>query len=51
MALVAPFTVIGAPIGTKLSHVVSPQQLRRVFGLLLVAIGLRMFSGGIRFLA
>ncbi|MEO0350650.1 MAG: sulfite exporter TauE/SafE family protein [Cyanobacteria bacterium P01_A01_bin.15] len=51
VALVAPFTMIGAPIGTKLSHVVSPQQLRRVFGLLLVAIGLRMFSGGIRFLA
>ncbi|MEL6129704.1 MAG: sulfite exporter TauE/SafE family protein [Cyanobacteria bacterium J06627_3] len=51
VALVAPFTVIGAPIGTKLSHSISPQQLRRIFGLLLVVIGLRMFGGGIQFLA
>ena len=51
VALVAPFTVMGAPIGTRLSHVISPQQLRRIFGLLLVVIGLRMFGGGIQFLA
>ena len=51
VALVAPFTVLGAPIGTKLSHVISPNQLRRIFGLLLVVIGLRMFSGGLQFLA
>ena len=51
VALVAPFTVLGAPIGTRLSHVISPQQLRRIFGLLLVVIGLRMFSGGLQFLA
>ena len=51
VALVAPFTVIGAPIGTRLSHVISPQQLRRIFGLLLVIIGLRMFGGGLQFLA
>ena len=51
VALVAPFTMIGAPIGTKLSHVVAPQQLRRIFGLLLIVIGLRMFGGGLQFLA
>ncbi len=51
VALVAPFTMIGAPIGTQLSHIISPQQLRRIFGLLLVVIGLRMFGGGIQFLA
>ncbi|MEA5465337.1 sulfite exporter TauE/SafE family protein [Leptothoe sp. PORK10 BA2] len=51
VALVAPFTMIGAPIGTQLSHIISPQQLRRIFGWLLVVIGLRMFSGGIQFLA
>lgn len=51
VALVAPFTVLGAPIGTKLSHTISPQHLRRIFGLLLVVIGLRMFGGGIQFLA
>lgn len=51
VALVAPFTMIGAPIGTQLSHSISPQQLRRIFGLLLLVIGLRMFGGGIQFLA
>ena len=38
VALVAPFTMIGAPIGTKLPHASSPQHLRRVLGLLLVVI-------------
>ncbi|EKV00899.1 putative permease [Leptolyngbya sp. PCC 7375] len=51
VALVAPFTMLGAPIGTQLSHIISPQQLRRIFGWLLVVIGLRMFGGGIQFLA
>ncbi|MEM7062429.1 MAG: sulfite exporter TauE/SafE family protein [Cyanobacteria bacterium P01_B01_bin.77] len=51
VALVAPFTMMGAPIGTQLSHSIPPQQLRRIFGLLLVVIGLRMFGGGIQFLA
>ncbi len=50
VALVAPFTMMGAPIGTRLSHRISPQQLRRVFALLLVTIGLRMFSGGLQLL-
>ena len=51
VALVAPFTMLGAPIGTRLSHIISPQQLRQIFGLLLVIIGLRMFGGGIQFFA
>lgn len=51
VALVAPFTMIGATLGTQLSHTIAPQQLRRIFGLLLVVIGLRMFGGGIHLLA
>ncbi|MEM9805931.1 MAG: sulfite exporter TauE/SafE family protein [Cyanobacteria bacterium P01_D01_bin.56] len=51
VALVAPFTMIGAPIGAQLSHIISPQQLRRIFGWLLVVIGLRMFGGGVQFFA
>jgi uncharacterized membrane protein YfcA len=51
VALVAPFTILGAPLGTMLSHRLPAQQLKRVFALLLMFIGLRMLGDGFQFLA
>ncbi|MEO1403693.1 MAG: sulfite exporter TauE/SafE family protein, partial [Cyanobacteria bacterium J06635_1] len=48
VALVAPFTVLGAPLGTLLSHRIPRQQLRRVFALLLMVVGVRMLGGGLQ---
>ena len=42
IALVAPFTVLGAPIGTLLSHRVPANLLRRIFAVLLLVIGGKM---------
>ncbi|MEL6249288.1 MAG: sulfite exporter TauE/SafE family protein [Cyanobacteria bacterium J06627_15] len=50
IALVAPFTMLGAPIGTLLSHRIPAERLRRIFALLLVFIGVRMLSGSLRYL-
>lgn len=42
--LVAPFTMIGAPIGARLTTVVPKEILRSIFALLLLFLGLKMFS-------
>ncbi|MEM8810223.1 MAG: sulfite exporter TauE/SafE family protein [Cyanobacteria bacterium P01_G01_bin.38] len=51
VALVAPFTMLGAPLGTILSHRIPRQQLRKVFALLLLVVGVRMLGGGLQGLA
>ncbi|MEM9164143.1 MAG: hypothetical protein AAGC54_13880 [Cyanobacteria bacterium P01_F01_bin.4] len=40
--------MLGAPLGTILSHRIPRQQLRKVFALLLVVVGLRMLGGGLQ---
>ncbi|MEO0647264.1 MAG: sulfite exporter TauE/SafE family protein [Cyanobacteria bacterium J06650_10] len=45
IALVAPFTVLGAPLGTLLSHRVPADQLRRIFAVLLLGVGGKMLLG------
>ena len=45
IALVAPFTMLGAPIGARLSQVISAQKLRRFFALLLLCLSARMLAG------
>lgn len=42
VAILAVATTIGAPLGVKLSHKLSPENLKRGFGLLLLLIALRM---------
>ena len=42
--LVAPFTMIGAPIGAKLSTVMPKEILRIVFAILLLFLSVKMFS-------
>jgi len=50
IALVAPFTMLGAPIGTIFSHRIPAERLKRIFAILLVFIGVRMLSGSLRYL-
>ncbi|MEM6452340.1 MAG: sulfite exporter TauE/SafE family protein [Cyanobacteria bacterium P01_D01_bin.105] len=45
IALVAPFTVLGAPLGTLLSHRVPAKSLKRLFALLLLGVGSKMILG------
>ena len=45
IALVAPFTILGAPLGTLLSHRVPADLLRRIFAVLLLGIGGKMLLG------
>lgn len=49
VALVAPFTILGAPIGAKLCHTIPQAQLKRLFALLLLGLGLRLLGGTIAF--
>ena len=42
--LVAPFTMIGAPIGAKLNSVIPKDMLRTMFALLLLFLSVKMFS-------
>lgn len=42
--LVAPFTMIGAPIGAKLSTVMPKEALRLIFAILLLFLSVKMFS-------
>lgn len=42
VALVAPFTMLGAPIGTRLCHQIPSGQLKRGFALFLLCLGLRL---------
>ena len=50
IALVAPFTVIGAPIGTMLSHRIPAGLLKRIFAVLILCIGGKMLLGSLSFL-
>lgn len=52
VALVAPFSMLGAPLGTRLCHQVSSQQLQRGFGAFLLFLGLRLlFEAAQRFIS
>lgn len=42
VALVAPFTMMGAPLGTRLCHQLPSAQLKRWFGVFLLFLGLRL---------
>lgn len=45
IALVAPFTMAGAPLGARLAQIISAQKLRRLFALLLLFLSARMLAG------
>lgn len=42
VALVAPFTMLGAPLGTRLCHQVPSNSLKRWFAVLLLCLGIRL---------
>ena len=42
VALVAPFTMLGAPLGTRLCHQIPSNQLKRGFAMFLLFLGLRL---------
>ncbi|MEM9213446.1 MAG: sulfite exporter TauE/SafE family protein [Cyanobacteria bacterium P01_F01_bin.150] len=42
--LVAPFTMIGAPVGAKLSTIMPKEVLRMIFAILLLFLSVKMFS-------
>jgi uncharacterized membrane protein YfcA len=42
VALVAPFTMLGAPLGTYLCHQIPSNQLKRGFAMFLLCLGLRL---------
>ncbi|HEY9761163.1 MAG TPA: sulfite exporter TauE/SafE family protein [Trichocoleus sp.] len=44
VALVAPCTMLGAPLGTHLSHVLPGQRLKMLFALFLLFLGLRLMG-------
>lgn len=45
VAMVAPLTMIGAPIGAQLSRIVPADKLRIIFACLLLVISVRMLAG------
>lgn len=45
VALVAPFTMLGAPLGTHLSHVLPGARLKMAFAVFLLLLGLRLMVG------
>ncbi len=45
VAMVAPLTMMGAPIGAQLSRIVPADKLRTIFACLLIFISLRMLAG------
>ncbi|MGD1905090.1 MAG: sulfite exporter TauE/SafE family protein [Leptolyngbyaceae cyanobacterium] len=49
VALVAPFTMLGAPIGASLCHIIPQIQLKRLFALFLLCLGLRLLGGTVAF--
>lgn len=52
VALVAPFTMLGAPLGTQLCHQVPSNHLKRWFGAFLLFLGLRLlFEASLSFIA
>lgn len=42
VALVAPFTMMGAPLGTRLCHQIPSAKLKRGFALFLLVLGIRL---------
>lgn len=44
VALVAPFTMLGAPLGTKLSHALPAQRLKSMFAAFLLLLSLRLLA-------
>jgi hypothetical protein len=42
VAIVAPFTMLGAPLGTRLCHQIPSDQLKRGFAIFLLCLGLRL---------
>ena len=42
VALVAPFTMLGAPLGTRLCHQIPSNQLKRGFAVFLLFLGLKL---------
>lgn len=47
VALVAPCTMLGAPLGTYLSHVLPGQRLKMLFALFLLLLGLRLMGSSL----
>lgn len=47
VALVAPFTMLGAPWGTHLSHVLPGQRLKTAFAVFLLFLGLRLIGSSV----
>ena len=45
VAMVAPFTMIGAPIGAYLTKIIPAQKLRRFFAVCLFIASLKMLPG------
>ena len=45
--MVAPFSVMGAPLGAKLSRIVPSDKLRIVFAVFLLFISLKMLMPGL----
>lgn len=43
-ALIAPMTVLFAPLGARIAHALSKRQLSAAFGIFLALVALRMFS-------
>lgn len=43
-ALIAPMTVLFAPLGARMAHALTKRQLSVAFGIFLAAVALRMFS-------
>jgi uncharacterized membrane protein YfcA len=46
-ALIAPATVLVAPVGARIAHGLSRDQLNLVFGLFLLVASIRMFTRAI----
>ena len=49
-ALIAPMTVLCAPLGAKIAHSIPPQRLRNFFSLFLVVTAAKMFASALGWL-
>lgn len=45
VAVLAPFTMIGAPLGTQLSHGLPSSRLKKLFAAFLLVLGWRLLAG------
>ncbi|MEM0979354.1 MAG: sulfite exporter TauE/SafE family protein [Cyanobacteria bacterium P01_H01_bin.58] len=51
VALVAPFTMLGAPLGTRLCHQIPSNRLKRWFAVFLLCLGIRLlFEAALTFI-